>query len=48
MLARLKRLLDDFRAWRATNLQAHANSKPSACCSAPPPGAGDAGLSRAP
>ena len=27
-----------FRAWREENAKAHATAKPTACCSAPPPG----------
>ncbi|MBU3909688.1 MAG: hypothetical protein KKF85_14670 [Gammaproteobacteria bacterium] len=40
MLLWLKHLRDSFRAWRKRNAAAHAGAKPSACCSAPPPGAG--------
>ena len=31
----------NFKAWRRTNAEAHAKSKPGACCAAPPPGAGN-------
>jgi len=40
LLAWLKRLRDNFRAWRKANEEAHAKSTPHSCCSAPPPGAG--------
>ena len=36
------KLGEQFKAWRENNAQAHAKSKPGACCSAPPPGAGGA------
>ena len=36
------KLGEQFKAWRENNSQAHAKSKPDACCSAPPPGAGGA------
>ncbi len=36
----LNNLFAGLRRWMASNAQAHANAKPHACCSAPPPGAG--------
>lgn len=36
----LKNLMKQFKEWRENNAQAHASSRPGACCSAPPPGAG--------
>ena len=30
-----------FGDWRRANAEAHAKSKPGACCAAPPPGAGN-------
>ncbi|MCF8199193.1 MAG: hypothetical protein K9J42_10530 [Sulfuritalea sp.] len=40
-LSWLRRMRDSFRAWLKSNAEAHANAKPHACCSAPPPGAGE-------
>lgn len=40
MMLWLKKLREQFKAWRESNAQAHAQAKPGACCSAPPPGAG--------
>ncbi len=37
----LSSLRTNFKAWRRTNAEAHAKSKPGACCAAPPPGAGN-------
>jgi hypothetical protein len=33
-------LRTQFNDWRHANADAHAKSKPTACCAAPPPGAG--------
>ena len=37
----LSGLRTQFNDWRRTNAEAHAKAKPGACCSAPPPGAGN-------
>ena len=39
MMLWLKKLREQFKAWRESNAQAHARAIPGACCSAPP-GAG--------
>jgi hypothetical protein len=37
----LNNLRMQFNDWRRANAVAHAKAKPGACCSAPPPGAGN-------
>lgn len=37
----ISHLRTHFKDWRSANAEAHARSKPGACCAAPPPGAGN-------
>ena len=37
----LSSLRTRFKDWRRANAEAHAKSKPGACCAVPPPGAGN-------